>query len=93
MKNWFKNILIPSGEKTEVVAYNSWIVRWYSGNGGYNSALTYKQPEAEIFPSEEDAQKFAEQLREAFKLVRYTGSATKVTVESQQTKLASLPKG
>ena len=90
MKNWFKKILIPSGEKTTVVAYNSWVVRWQSADGSADSPLSYKKPQAEIFPSEQDAENFAQQLREAFKLVRYTGGATKVTVQANQSKIATL---
>ena len=87
MKNWFKNLLIPSGEKTTVVAYNSWIVRWRSRCGEYSGDTKL---EAEIFPSEQDAYKFAEQLKESFKLLRYSGNPTEVKVEANQSKLAAM---
>lgn len=86
MKNWFKKILIPSGEKTTVTAYNSWLVRWYGWDlcrisyGGN----AYCSPMAEIFPSEEEANKFAQQLRESFRLLKQTGEGCKVTVEANQ---------
>jgi hypothetical protein len=95
MKNIFKELFIPSGEKTTVIAYNSWVVRWYKlstyeystikGQFGFTSA-----PECEIFPSEIDAEKFAEQLREAFKFLRITGDFSKVKVEANQSKLATI---
>jgi len=87
MKNWFKKLLIPTGEKTTVVAYNSWIVRWRSRNGEYSTDIKL---EAEIFPSEQDAHKFAQQLKESFKLLRYSGYVTDVKVEANQSKMATL---
>lgn len=88
MKNIFKRLFIPSGQKTEVVAYNSWIVRWHSRSGNYSAD---KKQEAEIFPSEEDAHKFASQLKESFKLLKYSGEPTEIKVEANQNKLATLP--
>lgn len=94
MKSWFKELFIPSGEKTTVVAYNSWVVRWTKVRSvSYNSGDSFsfrETPEAEIFPSEIDANRFADQLREAFKLLRQTGDATRVKVESNQSTLAML---
>lgn len=77
MANWFKTLLIPTGLKEELVAYESWIVRWQSRYDEYSSSI---RPEAEVFTNKEDADKFAEQLREAFKLVRHT-HGTRVTVK------------
>lgn len=93
MNNIFKRIFIPSGEETQLVAYKSWVVRW---NSKRNNGFEYVQ-EAEIFTSEEDAHKFAEQLRDAFKLLRYRSGGwgdmdnrlTKVTTESNQNTLTS----
>lgn len=67
--NIFKWLSIPSGEKVEVKAYKTWVVRWYSRNGecSYDT-----QPEAEIFTSKDDADKFARELQNAFKLIRHT---------------------
>lgn len=93
--NIFKKLFIPSGAKTTVVAYNSWVVRWNSKNrNGYEYVK-----QAEIFPSEVDANKFAEQLREAFKMVRYSDKftfshedkLTEVVVEANQSKMATMP--
>ncbi len=95
MRNIFKKIFIPSGEKAGVVAYNSWVVRWraiYIDEYTKNQYSHRSHPEMEIFPSEQDAHKFAEQLRESQKLLRYTGSGLKVTVEANQNKLATLLK-
>lgn len=87
MGNWFKKLFIPSGAKTTVVAYNSWVVRWESRYGEYSDDIKL---EAEIFPSETDAYKFAEQLKESFKLLKYSGSPTKVKVEANQSKMAEM---
>jgi hypothetical protein len=65
----FKNLFIPTGQKESVVAYESWTVRWTSRYGEYSGNT---QQEAEVFTNEDDAKKFANQLREAFKLTRTT---------------------
>lgn len=75
--NLFKKIFIPNGQKESVIAYESWTVRWYSRNGEYSGDV---RKECEIFTSEEDAEKFATQLREAFKLIKHT-SRDRVVVE------------
>jgi hypothetical protein len=67
--NIFKWLSIPSGEKVDVRAYKTWVVRWYSRHGQFAGDT---QPEAEIFTTKEDAEKYAQELREAFKLVRHT---------------------
>jgi len=87
MKNWFKKLLIPSGEKTEVVAYNSWIVRWRSASFD-GSSLCYTRDESEIFPSEVDAEKFAQSLKDARGLLKDSGGGIKI--EANQSKLATL---
>lgn len=89
MKNWFKKLGIPTGEQKELVAYNSWVVRWTSRYGEYRSD---ENQEAEIFPSEDDANEFANQLKEAFKLLRYKNEVTYVSVKANQNKMASLAK-
>lgn len=94
MKNWFKKLFIPTGEKTVVVAYKSWVVRWrkvHVHHYEYVGSFYYSdKPEMEIFPSEEDAHLFAEQIREAYRLLRYSGNGLKVTVTANQSRLASL---
>ena len=89
MINWFKKLSIPSGDKTEVVAYKSWVVRWRSLQNRIEFATEGKQ-EAEIFPSKEDAYKFAEALKESYRTLRYNTYLFNVTVEENQNKLASL---
>ena len=91
MKNWFKKIFIQPGEKTTVVAYNSWVVRWVALKSDWEYGQSGGKPQAEIFPSEEDAYKFAEQLKEAHKLLRYEGhKLTKVEVEANQSKMSTM---
>ena len=75
--NIFKKLFIPSGEKQEVTAYESWVVRWESRYGEYSSST---QKEAEVFTNEEEAKAFAKQLTEAFKLIKHTsGNYVKIT--------------
>jgi hypothetical protein len=52
-------------------------VRWFSRWGEFS---TETRQECEIFTSESEANEFANQLREAFQLIRHTSNA-KVTVE------------
>lgn len=88
MKNWFKKLLIPSGYKTTVVAYNSWIVRWHSVTDDLYSSYASKKEESEIFPSEEDAYKFTQCLKDARALLKDRNFSVKV--ECNQSKMASL---
>ena len=90
MKNWFKKLTIPNGEKTTVVAYNSWVVRWYSVDGSIDYFAKRCIEHVEIFPSEEDAYKFAEQMKAAWKLLKCEGQITNVKVEANQSKMATM---
>ena len=74
--NILKKLFVPSGQQQELTAYESWCVRWRSRHGKYGSDT---QDEMEIFTTKEDAEKFAIELRNAFKLVKHT-SGTKVEV-------------
>ena len=77
MKLWFKKTEVPVSNETEIVdTVQLWEVRWYSRNGVYSQDT---KPEIECFINEEDAKKFAQSLRNAFKLIRHT-SGTKVEV-------------
>jgi len=74
--NLFKKLFIPTGVKQELASYENWSVRWLSRNGQY---IGDTQKEAEFFTSKEDAEMFANELKEAFKLIKHT-SGTKVEV-------------
>jgi hypothetical protein len=74
--NLFKKLFIPSGEKKEITTFENWSVRWLSRNGQYGGDT---QKEAEFFTNKDDAEKFANELRDAFKLIKHT-SGTKVDV-------------
>jgi hypothetical protein len=76
--NIFKWLSIPNGEKEDVKAYKTWVVRWDSRHGQYSGNT---RPEVEVFTTKEDAEKFARELREAYKLVRHTSGIT-VSVEN-----------
>lgn len=86
MNKWFKKMFIPSGEKTTVVAYKSWVVRWRSVNMLSDTWATPKE-QSEIFPSKEDAEKFADALIDARKLLKDKYFETRV--EENQSKMAS----
>lgn len=68
MKNIFKKLFIPSGTK-EVMAYESWIVRWDAARFDGSSLIRTKE-ECEIFPSKDDADAFADALKNAFQLTK-----------------------
>jgi len=66
----FKKVEVPSGDKKEITAYEKWAVRWIGTTGYYSGNA---REECEFFTSQEDAEHFADQLREAFKLTRTCG--------------------
>jgi len=68
---FFKKVVVPSGEQTELLAYESWSVRWNSRHGEYSHNT---RPESEVFTSKEDAETFAIALRDAFRLLKYSSS-------------------
>lgn len=75
--NLLKKIFVPSGEKQELTAYETWSVRWRSRYGEYYG---HTQDEMEVFTTKEDAEKFATELRAAFKLIKHTsGCRVKVS--------------
>lgn len=86
----FKKLFIPSGEKTTITAYKSWIVRWKSVEHKEWSIYADLKHESEIFPSEEDAKNFANQIQEAYKLTK-SSLHKSVLIEENQNKLASFP--
>ena len=67
--NLFKKIFIPSGKKESVTSYESWVVRWRGRFGQFHGDT---QDECEVFTTQEDAEKFATQLKEAFKLIKHS---------------------
>lgn len=75
----FKRIFIPTTEKKELTAYESWAVRWTARYGKY---MTDTKEVAEFFTSEDDAKAFAQQLKDAFSLIKHT-SGTSVKIEKQ----------
>lgn len=79
---FFKKIKIPSGEQMDILAYESWSVKWValSGEVRYPS-LSTKDFKAEVFTSKEDAEQFANSIRGAFQLIGMSGGVTDVKVE------------
>lgn len=73
----FKKLIVPKSNDTkEVEAVQLWKVSWLSR---YDKWDVHGHPEMEAFTSEEEAEQFAESLRNAFKLIRHPG-ADKVKV-------------
>lgn len=69
-KLFFKKTEVPISNKVkEVETVQLWVVTWYSRYGPYSGDV---QKEYEAFTSEEEANTFAESLRNAFKLIRHT---------------------
>ena len=79
MRNIFKEIFIPSGEKKPVTAYESWVVRWKSIENDDFYHIRTVQTQAEVFTSKEDAHKFATSLREARSLLKDSGFNISIT--------------
>jgi hypothetical protein len=78
---WFrKDVSAPSGEKVTLEGVQLWMVRWTSRYGEYHGNV---QSEAAAFTTQEDAEHFAQSLRDAFELIRHTSQAY-VEVEPQQ---------
>ena len=80
IKQWaLKRLTVPERISTkEVDAVQLWEVRWISRHGEFSSDT---RPEVEAFPTEAEANAFAEALRSAFALIRHTGSRSYVRVE------------
>jgi len=74
--NIFKKLFIPTKQKNQLKSYKSWVVRWKSRQGEFQSNT---QNECEIFTTKKDAVLFANQLKNAFKLIRHS-SGNEVTV-------------
>lgn len=76
----FKKLFVPNGEQEELTAYETWSVRWVSRHGEFHDDV---QNEIELFTTKEDAEKFANELKKAFKLIKHT-SKTKVKISKIQ---------
>jgi len=76
---WFtKPLEVPvSNEVKTIDAVQLWEVRWWSRFGRWYTDVT---PVVEAFPTQEEAQAFADSLKLAFKLVRNTEEYATVTV-------------
>ena len=72
-----KLLWIRADTKEAVEAYDTWVVRWTSRHGSYSHST---RPETEVFPDKESADKFADALVDAFKLIRNRCAENKVTV-------------
>lgn len=61
----------------EVDAVQLWEVRWTSRHGSFNGDT---QPEIEVFDTKEGAKEFANTLEKCFKLLKFRGNETHVSV-------------
>ena len=71
-----RRLFVPTGTR-QVDAVELWEVRWQSRHGEYSGSI---RPESEVFPKREDAEAFAQALRDAFRLIKHT-SGTSVKIE------------
>jgi hypothetical protein len=70
----FKWLRVPVSNATkDVEAVQLWEVRWTSRHGEWQGST---KPELECFTSLEEAEAFAEALRNAFALIRHTSGNT-----------------
>lgn len=75
---WFKKIKVPvSNETKKQIAVQLWTVSWISRYGNFSGQT---QREFEAFTSKEEANEFADALRNAFKLIKHK-SQCDVTVK------------
>lgn len=61
--------IITGYQKKEAKGFEAWTVTWYARYGEYHGDWKIV---AKTFLSEEDAEKFAESLKEAKRLLQYT---------------------
>lgn len=61
--------IITGYQKKEAKGFEAWTVTWYARYGEYHGDCKIV---AKTFLSEEDAEKFAESLKEAKRLLQYT---------------------
>ncbi len=72
-----KKIFFRDEQEASVNVAQTYEVRWKSRYDNYASSV---RPEVRVFTTLEDAEAFAEALRDAFKLIRHTaGDGVKVT--------------
>jgi len=69
-KLFFKKTKVPvSNDVKEIETVQLWVVSWWSRHGSYSGDV---RKEYEAFTSEDEANKFAESIRNAFRLIRHT---------------------
>lgn len=77
--NWFKKRENPAlANQVPVGGIQTWVVRWTSIRTTWPSLVA--RPEVQIFTNRQSADKFADDLKAAFKLLRYE-DLTDVSVE------------
>ena len=85
----FKWLIVPKTNETKAVkAVLLWEVRWYSRQGSSisdkdNPKYCEAQPEMEAFLTKDLADEFATALRQAFYLLRYSGTGLGVRVNKR----------
>jgi len=76
---WFKKKYLSTNETVPAkTCVQLWYVRWTSRNGVYSGDM---HGEMEAFTSETEATTFKVSLENAFRLLKHTGSSTRVTME------------
>lgn len=68
MRLFFKKVSFRDEQKISVDVVECWEVRWYSRHGGYSGDV---RQEVRVFPNEDDANTFAEALRDAYALLKH----------------------
>ena len=76
--NLIKNFLnVPSGQQITLTEIQMWVVEWTSRYSAYS--MSGLKQEYKVFPTKSEANHFADQLKQAFKLINYKVN-TRVTV-------------
>lgn len=74
---------IPAGKK-EVMAVETWAVRWQSWHAPYNDSYARPNPEIEVFTSKQAAEEFANTLKLAANLLKNKVSNLVIRIEEQK---------
>ena len=84
---WFKKLTVPESNTTKQVGViQLWEVRWTSHKKVYSfdQTLGVKQPEVEVFASEDEANHFKQALEAAYRLTRTNDGIKFITINKSK---------
>jgi hypothetical protein len=80
----FKKVVVPTEGNDELLAYESWSVRWVSRKiwgTSSDSDLTTRKLESEVFTNQDDANRFSDELKRAMSVLRFDIKLLNITIE------------